>query len=333
MASLARAQDDRVDTDGDGLSDALEQTLLERFAPTFMISNEDCSAMPASMVSGSKGPTVAADDGTIYGQAFRKGTGVELHFYHLWREDCGRMGHPLDDEHVSVLLRPGVDGADDASGYVATYWYAAAHEDTVCDASQVTRAETIDAVLHGPTVWVSDGKHATFLAEKLCTHGCGGDRCKAMTMLVSRGVVNMGELHAPMHGAAWTSSALWPGSLALKMSRSDFPAERIERVDALPSSDIAWASPGQRPAQAVILGGNSTIDALALGNRKTDTALVIAGGHTGGALGKSYDATRHAVSKSFRKTGEFLSGGTKKRTQKPGLQNSKTSTGDRDKIQ
>lgn len=306
LALTAHAQD----SDRDGISDALEQSLIERFAPTFMISSADCSVAPAQFVANDVQPTPQADDGTIYAQAFPTKQGIELHYYHLWRTDCGRMGHPLDDEHVSVLVsRSNKQPTDDASDYIAIYWYAAAHEDTVCDASQITRASTIDATTHGPTVWISSGKHASFLAEDLCRHGCGGDRCGIMTELQAARIINLGEASAPMNQTAWSASPLWPGSLRQKMSRSDMPADRIARLNNLPDTDIAWASPNQRPAQAAILAGNSTVDALALSHRKTDTAISIAGDHTGNALTKSYGATTHAITKSLRSTGRFLLGG------------------------
>lgn len=301
------------DTDHDGLSDGLEQALLEKFTPTFMVSRNDCSVAPAYFQAGVKIPTAIADDGTIYGQAFRAGNGIELHFYHLWRADCGRLGHPLDTEHVSVLVR-GV--GEDASSYTAQYWYAAAHEDTVCDASQVTRAITISAETHGAKVWVSAGKHASFLDEKLCERGCGGDRCDEMTELHIARVVNLGEAEAPMNGAVWAQSAQWPGLLTTKMMRSDMPAPLIARVDSLPDTDVAWANPEKRPAQVTIAAGGTTIDALAMSDRKTNTALVIAGNHTGNALDKSYGAVKNALGTSWKNTGRFLHGGGK---EEPGI--------------
>ena len=33
-----------------------------------------------------------------------------------------------------------------------THWYAAAHEDTICDTSNAARAEAVDAVTRGPNV-------------------------------------------------------------------------------------------------------------------------------------------------------------------------------------
>lgn len=181
------------DGDRDGLTDRLESELLDQFKPRWMIGKEDCSVKPGRFASGAVIPTVLDDDGTIYGQASpyrgRKDE-VELHFYHLWRQDCGEMGHPLDAEHVAVLVRYEADDYGKPRWW-ALYWYAAAHEDTVCDASQITRASTVKAVEEGVTVWISPGKHASFLNQELCTHGCGGDRCTDMDRMKTGKVINL----------------------------------------------------------------------------------------------------------------------------------------------
>jgi hypothetical protein len=304
-----------VDSDGDGLSDALEAELLDQFQPRWMISKDDCSGMPAQFEPMIAEPTVVVDDGTVYGQVSLKkqmpGV-VELHYYHLWRRDCGQMGHPLDAEHVAVLLR---DEGRDKPDWRAMYWYAAAHEDTVCDASQVTRASTIDAEEKGPTVWVSSGKHASFLSEELCTHGCGGDRCTDMERMKPGEMVNLGELSRPSGGAIWVSSLRWP--LAEKMKRSDFTEDRIAQIERLPDTDIAWANPSKRPAQAAIYGGNSAVGGIATGGRSTDAALSLANDKTnssldiaerktGNALSKSYRNVKNALGKAAKGTGKVL---------------------------
>jgi len=322
------------DTDHDGLSDAFEAALLQQFAPRFRISSQDCSGEPAAFVPQSSIPQTSRNDGTIYAQAFprllaarqRSSTEIELHFYHLWRTDCGRMGHPLDAEHVSALLRGSGNNAKD---WHAIYWYAAAHEDTLCDASQLTRASTLQAEERGPAVWISRGKHGSFLSEELCRHGCGGDRCTAPAPMQIRSLINIGELGAPMNGSLWTDSPRWP--LAEKMQRSDFTTVRTERLEHLPATDIAWANPALRPEQNAISGGNAAIDgtltgsnatsdALLLSNRRTDTALVLAGGQTdnavagaarnsGSALTKSYRNVREALGSAAKHTEDVLGGG------------------------
>lgn len=321
------------DRDGDGLTDAFEATLLQQFAPRLMISSQDCAGQPSLFRPQDATPTPIRDDGTIYAQAFprrvnawqRSSTEIELHFYHLWHADCGRMGHALDTEHISVLLRGSGNNVKD---WHAIYWYAAAHEDTVCDASQVSRASTLRSQDHGATVWISQGKHASFLDEELCRRGCGGDRCTNPRRMQITRLVNLGEFGAPMNGAIWISSPRWP--LAEKMERSDFAADRIGRLDHLPTTDIAWANPALRPEQGAISGGNAAIDgtligtgattnAIALGNRRTDTALSLAGSHmdsaaattrrsTGNALGETYRSVRKALGDAARETGNALDG-------------------------
>jgi hypothetical protein len=304
MAAIASAQ--APDSDHDGLSDALEDALLQQYAPRLEISSDDCSVRPASFTPGIVLPTAVADDGTLYGQAMQRHVAagspreIELHYYHLWRRDCGRMGHALDAEHVATLLRLTNPAKPTVAGsWRAAYWYAAAHEDTVCDASHLTRASTIDAETHGARVWVSTGKHGSFLTEKMCTHGCGGDRCERSVELDSPHVLNLGELHAPMNGAVWSTSPTWPGPLSDKMLRSDFLSDRMARVDRLAASDIAWANPAKRPAQAAILGGNSAIDGAVVGGDSTGKAISVAGEQSGNALGTAAHSTGHALGKSW----------------------------------
>jgi hypothetical protein len=283
-----------LDSDHDGISDSVEDALLTRFAPQFMVSPDDCSKAPALFVPSQSKPAVEDDDGTIYGQAFPQENRVELHYYHLWRRDCGEMGHNLDAEHVSALLEYDRDIGD----WKALYWYAAAHENTICDASQVARATTVDAEITGARIWISPGKHASFLNQEICTQGCGGDRCESMAPLTIKSLINLGEPSAPMNGAVWVDSPAWP--LADKLRRTDFTQSRIDRLERLPETDIAWTNPAKRPVQSVILGGNDALGGAATGARATNTALVVADDNTGAALNNTTTSTRNALTKSFR---------------------------------
>src|SRR3954466_8622103 len=167
FVSIASAQTNKADaspdSDHDDLSDATENRLLSQFAPQFMVSGDDCSLRPAQFVPSLATPKIQNEKGTIYGQAFPRAGNpnqVELHYYHLWRRDCGTFGHNLDAEHVSALVT-----RDEAANWRALYWYAAAHENTVCDASQIARASSVGGELHGPEVWISRGKHGSFLTS------------------------------------------------------------------------------------------------------------------------------------------------------------------------
>jgi hypothetical protein len=314
-----------IDSDADGLSDALEQRLLEQFAPRFMVGREDCSRLPAEFAPNLRVPTVEAEDGTIYGQAFpvvRTAAGpesggepeVELHYYHLWRLDCGEHSHPLDTEHVAVLVRASQRDMEQAA-WKAIYWYAAAHEQTVCDVSQIARASTLHAEDKGAQVWISPGKHASYLDERLCRRGCGADRCEAMMPLPPGRVINLGEPGHPMNGSVFLSSSAWP--LKVKMEHTDFPEEPVARLERLPATEIAWFNPGRHPAQGVIAissttegamakGASETVSSLGVASDSAGGAISVAEGSTGGALGKSYHKTVHALGTSARYVGYAL---------------------------
>jgi hypothetical protein len=305
----SNGQPSQVDSDGDGLSDALEQRLLNQFAPQFMVGAHDCSVAPAEFDSDTQTPEVKADNGTIYGQVFpvKDATDAavlaEIHYYHLWRKDCGSHGHPLDTEHVAVLVR-GSDAGISAGDWKGLYWYAAAHQDTVCDVSQIARAATVHAEDHGAVVWISPGKHASYLNEKLCGGGCGADRCEDMVPLHTAAPINLGEPDHPANGSLFISSDAWP--LMAKMSRTDFPGSAIERLNELPNSDIAKFNPGRHPAQGVIARSNLTGQAIAGGGQDTTKALSLAANSTGGALSTANESTDGALSSASDSTGSAL---------------------------
>ena len=311
----------QVDSDHDGLSDALEQALLIQFAPQFMIGEHDCSNVPAEFAPNVVAPQPQYENGTIYGQVFPvkdDATAAEIHFYHLWKKDCGAHGHPLDTEHVAVLVRASDVDLTQAK-WKAGYWYAAAHENTVCDVSQIARASTLRAEDHGAKVWISPGKHASYLNETLCQRGCGADRCERMVPLRTGGILNLGELDAPMNGSVFSASKEWP--LAVKMTHSNFPAEPVARLQTLPESDIAWFNPGRHPAQQVIAisssvrdstgqaiaeGAGSTSSAISVAGDSTEAALETAQGSTGSALEKSYRHTKRGLGSAARHVGGAL---------------------------
>ena len=99
-----------LDSDGDGFTDSLEQSLLTQFSPRFYIGQQECAGLPAAFQPSLLEPTPQAEDGTVYGQVFpvkiagATGPMAEIHFYDLWSRDCGAHGHPFDAEHVAVLV-------------------------------------------------------------------------------------------------------------------------------------------------------------------------------------------------------------------------------------
>jgi hypothetical protein len=307
-----------IDSDHDGLSDVREQALLERFVPRFQVSGTDCAVKPALFEEGVAKPTVMERDGTIYGQVTPRESAkngdavVEVHYYDLWSVDCGRMGHPLDAEHVSVLLRAKTMDSP-VEDWRAVYWFAAAHEATVCDSSQVAAAKTLDAENQGATVWLSAGKHGAFLSEGICTQGCGGDRCTDMVPLVVARVVNLGEPSAAMHRAVWAASQAWP--LAVKM-QSDFSAASIARLEQGGGVPVEMNG-AHGSVKGTIYVANSVANGVGASAANTGDALNTAGTNTGaaldgadakteGALSKSANATGNALKKSTKAVGRFL---------------------------
>ena len=187
----------------------------------------------------------------------------------------------------------------------------------MCDVSQIARASALDAEHHGPGVWISPGKHASYLDRSLCapSTGCGADSCKAMTPLRTARIINLGERGHPMNGSVFLASTQWP--LAGKMETTDFPANPVARLNALPAGDIAWVSPGRHPAQGVIAvssttaqsldrSGANTTSAVGLAGKSTESGVAIAGNSTGNAVEKSYSHTKHALGTSARHVGSAL---------------------------
>jgi hypothetical protein len=286
-----------ADLDHDGLSDEFEQTLLAKFAPVFHVSANDCAGLPAEFTPDSVQPVATAINGTIYGQVFHSGPYIEIHYYHLWTKDCGSLGHTLDAEHVSGLL----SSTDNPR---ALYWFAAAHQATVCELNSASSAAALDAEEHGPDVWISEGKHASFLTSKLCGKGCGADSCKLTKRLDPPRIVNIGEPGAPMNGAVWVNSLAWP--MASKMT-TDFDAARLAALHAS-GGELVLFQPSAS-TQAVILG-------LGAGPHYTAGALDTAGNHTDSALDTAERHTWKSLTASRRSVINFLSGGKKKSTSK-----------------
>lgn len=279
VVALLRASD--RDHDRDGLDDRLEQEILERFAPRFELSANECGGLPAEFVPGKREPVIRQENGAVYGQVTPRAGGrrLEVHYYHLWSRDCGKLAHALDAEHVSALLETAGGDRRKAKSWHARYWYAAAHEDTLCDASRGIRADLLEegSTRRGARVWISRGKHASHLSLESCSRGCGGDRCEApFTTLRPERIINLGEIGFPADGAAWIRSEKWP--LAAKFD-SDFPEPFLRELDG--AKGLVAAQPMLNPAQ---------------------TAL----GSTGGALDTGYRRTRKSLEKARQTVGDWF---------------------------
>jgi hypothetical protein len=302
LASEVSPKSFPADSDSDGLADELEQELLAKFAPKFMLSSKECDGLPAEFRQGIQEPKLLAKNGTIYGQVFpvalpgKPGSYVEIHYYHLWNRDCGLNGHELDAEHASALI-----GAPSSSDplilWKAKYWFAAAHEDTICDASHAAQSRFINAEQQGPTIYISAGKHASFLDQELCRGGCGGDACSEMKPMAMNKTINLGERRAPMNGVSWIEWQGWP--LAAKMN-TDFPESVLEKIEARESAAIIPVNDSLAPIKGTMLAGSSTAKALVMADRKNDAAVTSAGRAIGASTAKSTERTASAFKRAAR---------------------------------
>jgi len=302
-----------VDNDRDGVDDAFEQGLLARFAPIWMISSKDCDKLPAEFSARSLTPKAASKNGTVYGQVFRcepdglTGRFLEIHYYHLWSRDCGKAGHDLDAEHVSVLLTD-TETQDERTRWKALYWYAAAHEDTQCDASSGARASALEAEYRGPTVWVSMGKHASYLRLEDCGGGCGVDRCESMRRLTPRRTVNLGERGEPMNGCTWTASDAWP--LKDKLV-TDFTPAVMERLKGSETAGVIPVHGALVPVKAAIMAGGEGADVLAAGKREAVEVAGAAKTEAKEAVGKGNEKTGNVLGRGLRAVGRLFGIGKK----------------------
>jgi hypothetical protein len=272
-ATSAAAQD----LDRDDLPDHFEQTLLDRFAPTLLLARGECDTAPASFMPFRSDPFVHAKDGTIYGQVFAIPSSdgrqrIELHFFHLWERDCGRLGHELDAEHVSAIVSAPRRNAP-ASSWVADAWYAAAHEGSACDASSGAQARAIGAEANGPRVFISKGKHASYFDRRQCKWGCGGDECGEDRAIVPPVVINIGERNAPLNGAEWVHSRRW--RLTDKLS-SDFDPALRARLDDGGGNHVIPLMQRMRGPQAPVLAGDTALDAIGIAGSQTTRTLTTA---------------------------------------------------------
>jgi len=264
------------DLDRDGLSDRLEQALLDRFTPTLLLAHGECDGAPASFVAFRSDPFVRAKDSTLYGQAFSlKSTDgrvrIELHYFHLWSRDCGRLGHDLDAEHVSAIVSASRLNAP-PSLWIAEVWYAAAHEGSACDASSGAQARVLKAEANGPRIFISKGKHASYLDRGQCKWGCG-DECGEGRTVIPTAVINIGERQAPLNGALWIHSRRWP--LAEKLS-SDFDPSLRARLDADGGDHVVPLMQHLRAPQAPVLAGGAALNGLGMAVVQAEEAMTTA---------------------------------------------------------
>jgi len=191
-----------------------------------------------------------------------------------------------------------------ASRWKALYWYAAAHEGTLCDASNGLKVPAKPDRDPAVTIWISSGKHASFLTENLCHRvGCGGDRCERMIPFSPGKIINLGEPGAPLNGAVWIASSSWP--LAEKMT-SDFDDSVRLKLERLEREEVTFLNGSLPPSKAVLLAGNKIIGALERGQSETEAALSITTQKTGRSLNRGLSEAGRSLQRSVKKVGKWL---------------------------
>ena len=312
----------QVDSDQDGMSDALEQALLVQFRPTSMVGQQDCSSGPAEFRPGVHKPPAGIRQRPIYGQVFSPPF----------------LGGRVADGGDPLLppLENGLRGSWPSAGYGACfgaraglrrpsrhqqelelvlYWYSAAHENTVCDVSQIARASTLHAEEHGAKVWISPGKHASYLNQTLCQGGCGADKCANMVALAPGKLINLGGIGHPMNGSL--SSRLQRGRWLTKWRSTELPGRPCGPPQSTSGKRyrLVQRRKPPRPRSAIAVS-SSTEQAIASGGLNTTSAISVAGDSTNAAVSttgklyramrcqKSYRNTQHALGTSARHVGE-----------------------------
>lgn len=296
------------DRDADGIPDQLEQQLLEKFLPTLILSKGECDGLPAEFIPHQTEPVAKAKNGTLYGRVspfiWRGSSDVflEIHYYHLWTQDCGSLSHELDAEHVSVLISASSMDVD-PDEWKAIYWYAAAHEDTLCDFSQAMKSSALNAEDRGARIWVSRGKHASFLKPELCARGCGGDSCQPDRILIAPQVINLGEGTYLLNGAEWVRSPRWP--LVSKLT-TDFSDSLLIRLSLVQEEEAVLLAGPRQSVQAVAFATGASASALSIAGSSTDSSLNLASQKTDNALQRTAESTEEALKKSALKVKRSL---------------------------
>jgi hypothetical protein len=169
--------------------------------------------------------------------------------------------------------------------------------------SSASRASNLGAVDKGLPVWISNAKHASFLVQRQCALGCGGDRCENVIELKSRQIVNLGEAGAPLNGAIWANSKNW--NLAAKMV-ADFDDRVLARLANSEAGEIIRLRERPPSAQAVIRSGGSTLDSIEGSGRRTDQAIEKSSASVDGSLSRAAGAVAKSVRSSLGSAAQFL---------------------------
>lgn len=155
-----------TDLDGDGIDDALEQTLAETYLPFLSLDPADGCSLGGIVFRLFPHPTDPAFIHIIYD--------------HLFETDCGLNGHTGDNEVFGATIDPKVPPP---AGIIALR--AVTHQGTVCEKTTQCGAcsglkACATAMKSGqeyPVVFSSKDKHATYLEQGQCSFLSCFDSC------------------------------------------------------------------------------------------------------------------------------------------------------------
>lgn len=160
-----------LDSDGDGLTDACEFSLLEAFAPALVVSEAACNW------SGGAG---RLEGGYLVG-AQPVSRGVRLAYLPAYLEDCGWSGpkcllrwrggcdpHRGDSEAVFIDVEQGHDGGPWAPSRVFLSAHCFGGSDGRC---RWFTAGDLEWVGRAVVVWVAEGKNANYPSKSACDSG------------------------------------------------------------------------------------------------------------------------------------------------------------------
>ena len=234
LTDLPRACDGCADSDGDGISDAFEAMVLERFRPVVAMHSEEPLIYDPLAKVGAVGRVTPAPDNhirvfIILGYSFDYGR-------------CAQGGHRGDSERVAIDLviepppPPSTTSVNALDSYAVAGFYTAAHEGTSTDASRISTPAEIEAIgdVTGDRwmIYAARAKHGSFASRELCQTAadgvCTAEDCQSFHLLLFP-IVNAGEPDAPMAtetalGPIWSDAPFCGG-----IDKSDLPCATAPR--------------------------------------------------------------------------------------------------------
>lgn len=170
-----------MDGDMDGIEDAVEQDVAERYLPFLSIDPDDGCALGGIVYRLSPHP----GDATKY----------LIYYDHLFETDCGLGGHVGDNEVFAITADPAVPPP---AGILAVK--AISHQATLCEKTSecggcglpACPTAPIDGV-ETPVVFSSKDKHATYVSLNDCATALCFDSCELAPATTAVPLVNAGE--------------------------------------------------------------------------------------------------------------------------------------------